>query len=346
MSRTTQDFSLVKSKPSPRVAKCTIVFGATNPVYERALLTHTAHNERHGYLMYVLRQTILDDVWTKPAFILSLLLDELAKPEDQRLEWLFWVDADTILLNPYIPIEIFLPPEEWEDVNLLISHDYNGVNNGVFPIRVQPWSAELLSAVVAFRHYRPEDDLTFRDQSAMSQLLDEPRFRAHTVVVPQRWFNAYQGENNETLAPFQVRRGDFLVHFAGVPNRDERMGYWLDRTENNAPEWAMETDHTSFPGEIRDFWDGMANEKEAERAALDKANEEAQSLVNEVDNNLRLYSKQISEDEVAKISTGKSYLLDLLAKDKTRSGLESLEDAIAEVKTVSFLTNFKFIYLF
>lgn len=71
-----------------RIGKVTILFGGDNPTYERALRTHDVHNRIHGYPMNVLRQGILNDVWTKPAYILSLLLRELSKPKGQRLEWL------------------------------------------------------------------------------------------------------------------------------------------------------------------------------------------------------------------------------------------------------------------
>ncbi|KAF2837905.1 glycosyltransferase family 34 protein, partial [Patellaria atrata CBS 101060] len=238
-----------------RIGKCTILFGDPNPTYERALRTHEAHNRLHGYPLLVLRKGILDDVWTKPAYILSLLLQELEKPDDQRLEWLLWVDADTIILNPYIPIEVFLPPTpEWDDTHILITHDWNGLNNGVFPVRVHPWSVELFSAILAFRHYRPDYQLTFRDQSAMDALLKEERFARSAIQTPQRWFNGYQGEHNETLQPHQVRRGDFLVHFAGVGHRQERMQYWLERAEMHKPDWELEVQHTSYPEETRDFW--------------------------------------------------------------------------------------------
>ncbi len=70
------------------IGKVTILFGGDNPTYDRALRTHDVHNRLHGYPMNVLRQGILTDVWTKPAYILSLLLRELSKPKGQRVEWL------------------------------------------------------------------------------------------------------------------------------------------------------------------------------------------------------------------------------------------------------------------
>ncbi|KAF2767441.1 hypothetical protein EJ03DRAFT_315872, partial [Teratosphaeria nubilosa] len=239
-----------------RIGKCTILFNG-NSYWERAIRTHEAHDRLHGYRLHVLRQKLLDDVWDKPAYILSLLLRELSKPESERLEWLFWVDADTVILNPYIPIEVFLPPagEEFEDVHLVYSADWNGLNNGIFPIRVTQWSVELLSAVVAYRYYRPDEPLLFRDQTAMWTLMQEAKFAKNIVNAPQRWFNAYQGEHNETLAPFQIRRGDLLVHFAGVPEREKRMGIWLDRAEQHLEDWEVPLKSTSYLGEAREFWE-------------------------------------------------------------------------------------------
>ena len=70
------------------IGKVTIIFGGDNPTYERALKTHEHHNRVHGYPVHVLRHGILNDVWTKPAYILSLLLKELTKPPGKRLKWL------------------------------------------------------------------------------------------------------------------------------------------------------------------------------------------------------------------------------------------------------------------
>ena len=319
-----------------RIAKCTIVFGDLNPVYERALQTHEVHNEKHGYPMYILRQSILDDVWTKPAYILSLILRELAKPAGERLEWLFWVDADTIMLNTHIPIEAFLPPSrDWDNINLMISHDLNGLNNGVFPIRVDPWSAELLSAIVAFRHYRPKEELIFRDQSAMSYLLEDRKFSTRTLIVPQRWFNAYQGEHNETLAPFQVRRGDFLVHFAGVPDRDNRMRYWLDRAEKHSPDWEIEIQHTSFPEEIRDFWASLAVERDANQQALYALTENITIYMQQTEQWLDTYIDLISEAERREIDEQKDRLNQIMVNEETKMSISAINNALEDFKNVS-----------
>ena len=66
-----------------RIGKCTILFRG-NDFWERCLRTHEQHDRHNGYRLHVLREEIMDDVWTKPAYILSLLLRELSKPPGDR----------------------------------------------------------------------------------------------------------------------------------------------------------------------------------------------------------------------------------------------------------------------
>jgi hypothetical protein len=70
------------------VGKAHVFFGEPNPTYERALALQEAHAKRNGHPMFVCREKILSGLWTKPVFILSVILAELAKPEKERLQWL------------------------------------------------------------------------------------------------------------------------------------------------------------------------------------------------------------------------------------------------------------------
>ena len=299
-----------------RIGKCTILFYG-NQAWERAIRTHERHDREHGYRLHILRQQMLDDVWSKPAYILSLLLRELAKPEHERLEWLMWVDADTVLLNPYIPIEVFLPPpgSEFDDIHLVYSNDWNGLNNGVFPVRVNQWAVELFSAIVSFRHYRPKDPLIFRDQSAMDTLLHEPAFAPHIVQAPQRWFNAYQGEHNETLAPFQLRRGDFLVHFAGVPNREERMIHWLNRAEQHLEDWEVPLKSTSYGQEAKDFWSEQSDLRRVKKETAEKMRTKVQELITKVEQQLSDYGERLGEEHKEAINNQMETLKEILNND-------------------------------
>ena len=84
------------------IGKVTILFHGKDPTYVRAIRTHQAHNRRFGYPLLALRHAILDGIWSKPAYILAILLEELRKPDGQRLRWLLYawqpkarlIDAD------------------------------------------------------------------------------------------------------------------------------------------------------------------------------------------------------------------------------------------------------------
>lgn len=310
-----------------RVGKCTILFNG-NSFWERAIRTHEEHDRLHGYRLHVLRQQLLDDVWSKPAYILSLLLRELSKPESERLDWLFWVDADTVILNPRVPIETFLPPPgaEFEDVHLLYSNDWNGLNNGVFPVRVSQWAVKLFTAIVAYRHYRPDMPLVFRDQSAMDYVMKKPQFVNNIVQAPQRWFNAYQGEHNETLAPFQIRRGDLLVHFAGVPNREERMGYWLDRAEQHLDDWEVPVKSTSYPQERKDFWDEIRRGRQGKKEQMAEARLKATQLLSTVGAHFDEYGDRLSETEKEALNAQRENMNRIMGDEQYKDDFTKIDE--------------------
>src|ERR1700749_1690620 len=54
------------------IGKCTMVYNRDSVSYDKALIKHAEHCKRNGHAFHVLDHTILDDVWTKPAYLLSL----------------------------------------------------------------------------------------------------------------------------------------------------------------------------------------------------------------------------------------------------------------------------------
>ena len=78
-------------KGQPTIGKISILYGKPNPTYERALRLHDVQNQYYGYPMFILRENLLHGLWSKPAYILSVLLQELAKPKQSRLKWLMYV---------------------------------------------------------------------------------------------------------------------------------------------------------------------------------------------------------------------------------------------------------------
>jgi lipopolysaccharide biosynthesis glycosyltransferase len=185
---------------------------------------------------------------------------------------------------------------------VLVTNDANGLNNGVFFIRVSAWAIEVMSANVAYRTFNPQEQLTFQDQSALDHIFHMDKFRDQVVYCPQRWFNAYQsGFLNESIEANQVRRGDLVVHFAGVGNKIERMNYWCDIAEKHLPDWEVEIIHTSYLEEIDEFWSQKRGKDTAEKQELRKAQQIANSLIEETERNMTLYREYLTTDEKVKI---------------------------------------------
>jgi lipopolysaccharide biosynthesis glycosyltransferase len=196
----------------------------------------------------------------------------------------------------------FLPPSEFNDANVLVTNDANGLNNGVFFIRVSAWAIEVMSANVAYRTFNPHEQLTFQDQSALDHIFHMEKFRDQVVYCPQRWFNAYQsGFLNESIEANQVRRGDLVVHFAGVGNKIERMNYWCDIAEKHLPDWEVEIIHTSYVEEIDEFWSQKRAKDTAEKQQMRKTQQIANSLIEETERNITLYREYLTTDEKVKI---------------------------------------------
>jgi hypothetical protein len=257
------------------VGKLLMQYGPVNPMYERALATHLPHNQQHGYPMSVLRQTTAGALWSKPAYMLRHILTELEKPAGTRLRWLFWFDSDIVLLNSNVPLELFLPPptpdKRWDHIRALVCQDGNGLNTGVFALKVDKWAVTFLAATLSTRQSQPNIKLKYNDQSAMEFWLQSDLFRYNTMHVPQRWFNAYPGKRGTGTRfsdpdlpqsqwhAYAVKEGDLAVHFAGNgETRAPRMLPWLDVAEKRLPKWEVPLSETGLVKEVKRFWDKEA----------------------------------------------------------------------------------------
>ncbi|KAK4943712.1 hypothetical protein LTR10_016809 [Elasticomyces elasticus] len=292
-----------------KIAKVTVLANAlSNSSYiSRALRTHEVQNDLHNYRHFQCNTSLIQEAsipgrptgtWSKPAYLLDLLLSELSRLVASRLEWFFWFDADTIILNPHISLETFLPPATlFPDIHLLLAENWDGINAGVFPIRVHPWSVTLLNAMLSYPLFRDDEHLEFQDQSALSNLLHRfPEFQMNWTVVPHRWFNSFpvnsvfdngswiyadpmdpkdfdDGERPEQgdLAPWKVLKGDMAVHFAGTQERESWMVPWVERAEMLSPEWTGPQHLSSLAARVDHFW-------EEERSNIEVRNREILEL--------------------------------------------------------------------
>jgi hypothetical protein len=109
--------SLVEPVPAPvkhlpTIAKVTVAANKLDSaLIRRALQTHQVQNEMHGYHHYIATNELVDDIseqdrhhrprgaWSKPAYLLSILVAELAKPEKERLKWVLFVCPESARLG-------------------------------------------------------------------------------------------------------------------------------------------------------------------------------------------------------------------------------------------------------
>ena len=257
-----------------RVAKVSVIYGDVNEYYDGAIATHQRHADRHGYPFYVLRNPVAEGYWNKAVWLQSLITQELAKPETERVEWLMWVDADSMILNREIPVEVFLPPEDMADTYFLTNKDQNGLNTGIFFVRVHPWSIQMFSKTVGFPLLKPEVDLGYSaDQTAMAMIFNETGNRDHIMYQPRPWYNTYQFHHG-----YEGQPGYMLVHFPGLEDdRWNQMGTWLQTLNDpsEASRWSVPVEDTHYPQEVEMFWSRVRKAKQLLKHGKERLNNNA-----------------------------------------------------------------------
>ena len=169
-----------------------------------------------------------------------------------------WYDADTLILNPNVQWEIFLPPDTFPDISFMATKNVDGFNAGIFFIRVDEWSVEILSDAYALRRLRPEIDINGNiEQNALKYLFGQEPNKKHVLYQPQLWYNGFKGIE---YAQTDIGEGDLLVHFAGINHdyekdkKHEVMTQWFAKIGERPDEWQVPLEKTKYPKEIEAFW--------------------------------------------------------------------------------------------
>jgi len=187
-------------------------------IYEHAISQFAQYSDIHNYQFFLDTKVIDPErqiFYMKLYSIMKHLMEGL---ETKAYDWIFWVDGDVTLVNPNIKLDAFIPPEDQDDIHLVISDDYIGLNAGIFLIRVHPWSLNFLMKACSYTYYNKEKNLPYADQSAMLHVLLDFKEEGHYIAVPQNWFNSYCCSSDTYEG--HVEKGDFLQHFAGQVNKE------------------------------------------------------------------------------------------------------------------------------
>lgn len=158
----------------------------------------------HGYTF--VRATASLDTSRPPAWSKILLIERYLE-DHPECQWVVWIDADAVIMHTETPLEAFLD----DRYDLVVGTDDQWVNTGVFFLRNSAAARRFLRQVYSRTEHTHHP---FWEQAAMHDLLREGVHGLSVHVVPSAPFNAY---------PSTYTEGDFILHFAAVPDRGPRV---------------------------------------------------------------------------------------------------------------------------
>lgn len=120
-------------------------------------------------------------------------------------DWVVWVDADTLIMNPAITLEELMQSHNPHNVDMLVGHDSMRINTGVWFLYNTSWSHTFLQHVWEQEQFI---DSGYWEQEAFIFLLDNNDMDAkqHVTSVFHTAFNSYY---------YNFKWGHFLLHFPG-----------------------------------------------------------------------------------------------------------------------------------
>jgi hypothetical protein len=170
-----------------------------------------------------------------------------------------WVSPETVILNPKIPLEIFLPPPDFPNIHFIGTHDSDGFCTGVFFLRVHDWSVQLLAEILAPPREPGTDLRKHKDAKAMQNVLTAENSRQAVVYQPRIWFNAYQLDT-ET---FEGKNGDLLVHFHELDgDMWAAMAQTLEQVHQEKRIWNVPMEKTTYEQDVAAYWARMRKSRE------------------------------------------------------------------------------------
>ena len=114
----------------------------------------------------------------------------------------------------------------------------------------------MLADAQALPSWRPEIQYGWEDQGATAVSYSRPEFRDGVIFQPLHWWNEFQLNGSMGRDKPNIHPGDMMIHFAGFAgDKPQYMGPWLDRVENEANQWTVPLENTSYLTDIKEYWD-------------------------------------------------------------------------------------------
>jgi len=196
------DFSCIYAD---NISVCTMAIGEdyqriTYATTENKIRYCEKHNHRFIYLMHSM-DTSRPIPWSKILLIKRTMMSK-------KVDWVFWTDADSLIMNDNIKLEDLIDNR----YDMIVASDHSGINTGQFFIRNCRWSRGFLKRVYAMTQHINHG---WWEQKAIMDLYEmNESDRKHIKILDQRVMNSYAPEIYPENQAYH--EGDFIIHFAGV----------------------------------------------------------------------------------------------------------------------------------
>jgi glycosyltransferase involved in cell wall biosynthesis len=192
-------------------AICSLALGSGyKKTVELCTQSQQSYALRHGYT-YISDESVYDSnrpfAWSKIPLILKYI---------SEYDFIVWMDADVLIMNPEIKLEIFINMMKPSSF-MFVGHDLNNLNTGVFVIRNCTLAREFLADVWNKTEYLHH---VWWEQAAVIELWkNSQKYRPHIDVLEHRHINIMNAFHSEIDPEIHWLPGDFCIHFAGIRTR-------------------------------------------------------------------------------------------------------------------------------
>lgn len=202
-----------------RISKATILYEPSTKTHNASFSAlHAFHDKYFNYNTHALRTPIVRGTLNKFLYLQSLIINELQRPVEQRIEWVLYFNAAVMLANPHIPLHHFLPPvtdfETFKSLSIIAAKSKSDhINTSVFFIRVSGNSLRILTEVMETIYnapyteaYENEDNDGGLASAALQTILFQDRHRDKVIFQSQEWYNSTSSLFYQPYFPTQAHR--------------------------------------------------------------------------------------------------------------------------------------------
>lgn len=161
----------------------------------------------------ILQHHIIAKDYQKPFswYKIDLIQQIFQTIHDGDIVW--WLDADTLIINPDIVLAEYLNPDKL----LHFTQDWNGINCGVFFIQKNTYTINLLEHIATMDNFLNH---IWWEQAAIQSLVQDNYndICSYIHYLPQKIFNAYECEwYNNQCQDCQVDNNSLILHMPALP---------------------------------------------------------------------------------------------------------------------------------